>query len=78
MADYRPDLYGRVEGPPDTPEGVVQAALAKSCPDCNVNVFIERHGDDPADPGCYTIKVAHDETCPALARREGAWGGGDG
>jgi hypothetical protein len=70
--DYRPDLYGQVEAswrtaPP--PEWVVNTALAVECPDCNVNVFIEEH---PTIDGEYMTKIAHDETCPWLARYEEA------
>lgn len=68
--DYRPDVYGQVEGPKDAPENVVRAALAYQCPDCNVNVFIERgeHGW-VVEPG-WSIMIAHDERCPYLARIE--------
>lgn len=68
--DYRPDVYGQVEAswrtaPP--PQEVVDRALAAECPDCNVNAFVEEH---PEVDGEYIVKIAHDDTCPWLARRE--------
>lgn len=68
--NYRPDLYGRVEAsyrtaPP--PQTVVDQALAIQCSDCNVNVFIE---EDPEIDGQFTLKIAHDSTCPWLAANE--------
>lgn len=65
--DYRPDLYGRVEGPKDTPDHIVQRALAIQCPDCLVNVFIE---PEPSDPTGYKLVIAHDGMCPWLAQHE--------
>lgn len=68
--DYRPDMWGLVEGswrtaPP--PQEIIDAALNAECPDCNINVFIEEH---PTEDGHYIIKQAHDDTCPWLARHE--------
>jgi hypothetical protein len=68
--NYRPDLWGHVEGswrtaPPS--QIIIEQALATECPDCNVNVFIEEH---PTIDGRYIIKIAHDETCPWLAKHE--------
>lgn len=45
----------------------VKEALKIQCPDCRVNVFIRE--DDEID-GSYHVTVAHDETCPWLAKRE--------
>lgn len=69
VTDHRPDLYGHVEatyrtGPP--PQDVVDLALATTCPDCNVNVFIRETDID----GEYRLVVAHDETCPWLTEQE--------
>lgn len=67
---YRPDVYGLVEGPADAPEALVLMALTVECPDCNVNVFLERcESDSPPFPG-WLMTVAHDETCPWLHARE--------
>lgn len=69
-ADYRPDLYGRVEASYRThqpPYDVVEQALAYECPDCNVNVFIEEDGEID---GRFHTKIAHDASCPWLAQRE--------
>jgi hypothetical protein len=68
--NYRPDFYGRVEGawrtkPP--PQELIDRALTIRCPDCNVNVFVE---EDVRVDGTYSIKVAHDDTCPWLAEKE--------
>jgi hypothetical protein len=70
LEDYRPDVYGHVEatyrtGPP--PQELIDEALDIECPDCNVNVFIE---EDPEIDGKHKVIVAHDETCPWLARKE--------
>jgi hypothetical protein len=70
VSDYRPEVYGLVEGswrtaPP--PPDVVDHALSIECPDCNVNVFVE---ESPDADGVFLVKVAHDETCPWLTRRE--------
>lgn len=67
MSNYRPEVYGLVEGPADAPADVVQRALAVECPDCNVNVFIEH---DESDPTGYVLKIAHDASCPWLAAQE--------
>lgn len=76
MTDYRSDLYGHVEAswrtaPP--PQEVIDRALATSCPDCNVNVFIE---ETETVDGEYRLVIAHDATCPAQTARER--GGSDG
>jgi hypothetical protein len=65
--NYRPDLWGHVEGrwrtaPPA--QDLIDEALKTQCPDCNVNVFIEEH---KTDDGEYTLIIAHDNTCPWLA-----------
>lgn len=68
--DYRPDLHGRVEATyrTDPPaQELVDEALKIECPDCNVNVFLE---EDPEVDGQFKVIVAHDETCPELARKE--------
>jgi hypothetical protein len=64
--NYRPDIYGQVEGrwrtdPPS--QEIIDEALKIECPDCNVNVFIE---EDENIDGKYLLVVAHDETCPWL------------
>lgn len=69
-SDYRPDLWGHVEGswrtePPS--QKLIDHALTIECSDCNVNVFIEEH---PEIDGHYVLKIAHDETCPWLAEHE--------
>jgi hypothetical protein len=74
MADYRPDVWGQVEGswrtkPP--PQNIIDQALATECPDCNVNVFIEEH---PEVDGLFIIKSAHDDSCPWLKRFEESQG----
>lgn len=74
VGDYGSDRFDHVEArwrtKPPAPEQVVDA-LAYRCPDCNVNVFIE---EDVDTDGVYHIKVAHDQTCPWLARHEAASG----
>jgi hypothetical protein len=65
--DYRPDVYGLVEGPVDTPPHIVAMALAFECPDCLVNVFIEK---DPDHASGFGFTVAHDEFCPWMTQHE--------
>lgn len=69
-ADHGSDRYGHVEATwrtaPPGPEQV-REALDYRCPDCNVNVFIR---EDEEAAGVYHVKIAHDQTCPWLARRE--------
>lgn len=54
------EAYWRTREPPDD---VVNAALGKQCPDCNVAVQIAEH---PELDGDWELLVAHDQTCPAL------------
>lgn len=68
--DYHPELYGQVEAvwrtkPP--PQDLIDHALERECPDCNVNVVIE---EDSEIDGKYKIVIAHDEICPWLAQHE--------
>lgn len=66
-SDYRPDLMGHVEGPPDAPAHIMDAALAATCSGCIPNVFVEH---DETHPSGYVVKIAHDETCPWMAGHE--------
>lgn len=68
--NYRPDLWGHVEGswrttPPS--QKLIDHALTITCEDCNVNVFLE---EDAEIDGHFVIKIAHDETCPWLTEHE--------
>ncbi len=67
LVDYRPDVHGLVEGPAETPQEIVERALAVECPDCLVNVFIERSDQDPTG---FELKIAHDASCPWLTAHE--------
>lgn len=67
LSDHRPDLHGRVEGPRDTPDHIVGMAMRVECPDCQVNVFIEK---DASSSTGYKFVVAHDECCPWLTEQE--------
>lgn len=70
MRDHLPGVYGHVEATwrtQEPPQPVIDTALAISCPDCNVNVFIRE--DDEIDR-LYHNTVAHDATCPWLLEHE--------
>lgn len=74
-ADHGSDRYDYVEvinAPPGVaPHGEWwERMLAMPCPDCRANVFATYQPEVAPPQMPWSVQIAHDEGCPALARIE--------
>jgi len=77
--DHGSDRYDYVEieeAPADVqPRGDwFERLLKQACPDCRANLFVRWLPDGSGLPPhpYWAVKIAHDDTCPTLARMEQA------